>query len=387
MSTSNNKLNLSPSKTDFLDSFLNSKDKSKILERAVESARNGIVITDPLLPENPIVYANQAFLELTGYSLEEVIGKNCKFLQGKDQKQKEIEELRSAIRAGKAHITILRNYKKDGSLFWNELSTGPVHNQDGKVIKFIGVQNDVSARKEAELRVSEFYSAVSHELRTPLSSIKAAMELIRDGSCGIISGDATKLIDISINNSQRLLRLIDNILDLKKMESGHIKLALTSIIPDELVGEVLASLSQLADSADVRLEKGDCSRIPVIADLDLIKQVLINLVGNAIKFSPPASAVKVRVQNQQDIAKFFIDDEGAGIDPEDMSKLFTKFTQLDSSDTRLQSGSGLGLAISKNIIELHNGAIGVDSTVGTGSSFWFTLPLQEEGNINLETRQ
>jgi signal transduction histidine kinase len=159
------------------------------------------------------------------------------------------------------------------------------------------------------------------------------------------------------------------------MESGQFQLHLGSIIPEEIISEVLVSLSQFADSADVRLTKGEVCHKTISADPNLIRQVLINLIGNGIKFSPPASTIVVTTEQQPDGIKFLVSDEGPGIDPEDMNKLFTKFQQLDASDTRLQSGSGLGLAISKTIVELHGGTIGVDSTVGEGSTFWFSLPF------------
>jgi len=375
MAMKQNNLNLKENEKRFLDSFLLSENRLDILEQAIESARNGIVITDSLLPDNPIVYANQAFIDMTGYSMEEVLGKNCRFLQNVDRNQPEIDMLRQSIKNGVPHLATLRNYKKDGSLFWNELSIAPVLDDNGNVVKFIGVQNDVTSRKEAERQVSEFYSVVSHELRTPLSSIRASLELINEGSAGEVSSDAARLVHIAMNNSQRLLKLIDNILDFKKMESGQFQLHLGSIISEEIISEVLLSLSQFADSADVRLTKGEVCHKTISADPNLIRQVLINLIGNAIKFSPPASTIVVTAHERPDGIRFLVSDEGPGIDPEDIDKLFTKFQQLDASDTRLQSGSGLGLAISKTIVELHGGKIGVDSTVGEGSTFWFSLPF------------
>lgn len=191
----------------------------EILELAVESARNGIVITDARLPDNPIVYANRFFTEMTGYESEEILGRNCRFLQGVDKDQIEVRQVAAAIREGRPYTALLRNYRKDGSLFWNELTISPVRDENGDVINFIGVQNDVTARKEAERRVSEFYSIVSHELRTPLSSIRASLGLIAHGEAGNVAPHACALAHAAISDAERLLKLIDDVLDCQKMHA------------------------------------------------------------------------------------------------------------------------------------------------------------------------
>lgn len=359
----------------FLDSFLNSPDRLQILEQAVNSARNGIVITDPALPDNPIVYANQAFLDLTGYPLNEILGKNCRFLQGADRDQPELKQLRTALKEGLPFIATLRNYKHNGSLFWNELSISPVKDEDGNIINYIGVQNDVTARREAERRVSEFYSMVSHELRTPMSSIRASLGLIDDGSAGEASPQALRLVRIALQNAERLLKLVDDILDMKKIESGKLRLNTGLIDPKKLISEVVSSLSIEADNAGVNLEIDAEGLKEFLGDPDRISQVLINLVSNAIKFSQAETTVSVKAEYQGRMVRFSVKDQGPGIDVSDFDKLFVKFQQLDSSDTRAKTGSGLGLAISKTIVELHGGTIGVDSKKGSGSTFWFLLPI------------
>jgi len=359
----------------FLDSFLNSPDRLQILEQAVAAARNGIVITDPALPDNPIVYANQAFIDLTGYHIDEILGKNCRFLQGVDRDQPELNELRTALKEGIPFIATIRNYRSNGALFWNELSISPVHDHTGKVINFIGVQNDVTARREAERRVSEFYSMVSHELRTPMSSIRASLGLIEDGSAGDASPQAMRLVRIGLQNADRLLKLVDDILDMKKIESGKLRLNTTLVDPKQLITDAVSSLSPQADHAFVKLETDAEGHKQFLGDPNRISQVLINLISNAIKFSPPETTISVKVETLERMVRFSVKDQGPGIDASDFDKLFVKFQQLDSSDTRSQTGSGLGLAISKTIVDLHGGKIGVDSKKGSGSTFWFLLPV------------
>jgi PAS domain S-box-containing protein len=352
-----------------------SKDQLKILENAVQSARNGIVITDPFLPDNPIIFANNAFIELTGYSVAEIVGKNCRFLQGMNSDQAELVTLREAIVERKPCCVILRNYRKDGTLFWNELSIAPVFDAEGVCVNFIGVQNDITARKEAERQVSEFHSMVSHELRTPLTSIKASLGLIEDGDAGDIPGPAMRLIQIAAQNAQRLLKLVDDILDLKRMESGKLRLNFTIVNPEELVNEAIVTLAQIAAPSEIVFAKELNTLKPFCADPDRVSQVLFNLIGNAIKFSPQKGKITIRVEEQGKLLRFSVKDEGPGIDASQQSKLFQKFQQLDSSDTRPQPGSGLGLSISKKILDLHGGDIGVVSKAGQGCLFWFTLPI------------
>lgn len=366
---------ISVNQQDFLEAFLKSSESPGLLHRAVESARNGIVITDPRLPENPIVYANTAFLEMSGYALNEIAGRNCRFLQGADRDQPELQVVRRAIKEGLPCMAVLRNYKKDGTLFWNELSLAPVFDNEKRLINFIGVQNDITARLDAEKRVSEFYSMVSHELRTPLSSVRASLGLVVDGAAGDIPPPAKRLIQIANQNAERLLKLVDQILDLKKIESGKFDLQYEMLEPNQIVTGVVESLQQLAAASGIRLRHGVNSHRHFCADKDRVCQVLINLVANAIKFSGDGSSVEVLVEDCADRVKFFVKDQGPGIASDEHDKVFMKFQQLDSSDTRLQPGSGLGLAISKTIVELHGGSIGVDSAKGKGSTFWFSLPL------------
>src|SRR3712207_5640217 len=132
-----------------------SDELRRLLDRAVAASSNGIVITDPVLPDNPIVYVNPAFERTTGYSREEVVGRNCRFLQGEDSNQPALDEVRAAVREGRECRVVLRNYRKDGSLFWNELYISPVHDEEGRLTNFVGVQNDVTGRRRIEEALKE----------------------------------------------------------------------------------------------------------------------------------------------------------------------------------------------------------------------------------------
>lgn len=356
-----------------MDSNCAGKEEQLLLfKRAVESARNGICITNPRLPDNPIVYVNEAFLEMTSYQRHQVIGRNCRFLQRDDRDQGAIENIREAIRTEQPITTILRNYKRDGSIFWNELTVSPVHDDNGTLINFVGVQNDISARREAEKRVSEFYSVISHELRTPLTSINGALSVIADGSAGKVNAQVMRMVSIALENSERLIRLISDILDWKKIESGKFKLNATLVNPEQLIDSVIEAVRPLSASAKVTLKKEVSTAAELLVDVDRTLQVLTNLVDNAIKFSPANSIIALGAELRGgDTVRFSVTDQGAGIAPDQLNKLFKVFQQLDSSDKRKVGGTGLGLSISRSLIELHGGQIGVDSKLGEGSTFWF----------------
>ena len=355
-------------------SVLQPQDQLQLLFRAVESTRNGIVVTDPTQPDNPIIYANPAFVELSGFRIDQIIGRNCRFLQRDDRDQPALDEIRNAINNQRPITTVIRNYKKDGTLFWNELTISPVHDSTGKLINYVGVQNDVSARKDAERRVSEFYSVISHELRTPLASITGALTSMEDGSAGRLNARASKLMKIALVNCNRLMNLINEILDWKKIEAGKLKLKKRVVQPSTIIDSVLDDLNVVAEQSSVKLVKDVVSEEPINADPDRLAQVLVNLTANAIKFSPPNGCVRLKVEkHSKDTTRFTVLDEGPGIPKELQSKLFINFQQLDSSDTRTKGGTGLGLAISKAIIELHGGHIGVISLPGEGASFWFEI--------------
>ncbi|HEY9732167.1 MAG TPA: ATP-binding protein [Drouetiella sp.] len=349
-------------------------DQLLLLYRAVESTRNGIVITDPNRPDNPIIYCNPAFAEMSGFRTDQIVGRNCRFLQRDDRDQPEIAEIRKAIDAARPITTVLRNYRKNGQVFWNELTVSPVHDASGKLINFVGVQNDVSARKEAERRVSEFYSVISHELRTPLTSINGALRVIEDGSAGKVSAGVLKMVKIALGNSDRLMRLISDILDLKKIEAGKFKLSLQKLPPSTVIDTVIDALKPLAAEKRITLVKEVNTKQTLLFDPDRVVQILSNLTTNAIKYSPTGEAIILRVDKPSpDSTRFAVIDNGSGIPQDEMSKLFGRFQQIDSSDKRAKGGTGLGLFISKSLVELHGGHIGVESSPGKGSTFWFEI--------------
>ncbi|NOK16646.1 ATP-binding protein [Corallococcus carmarthensis] len=262
--------------------------------------------------------------------------------------------------------------RADGDVFPAELTFARVH-ADGPPRTTVFVR-DLTERKAVERMKNEFVSTVSHELRTPLTSIRGSLGLLENGIVGELPSQALDMVRIARTNTERLIRLINDILDLEKMESGMLELKLQPQTAQDLVEATLAGVQGMAETAHVTL-RSDVEGAPQVkGDRDRLIQVLTNLVSNAIKFSPQGSSVVVAAGFTGDgRVRFSVTDQGSGIPEEKLPRLFGRFQQLDASDTRSKGGTGLGLAISQAIVEQHGGRIEVNSPPGQGATFHFTL--------------
>lgn len=262
---------------------------------------------------------------------------------------------------------------------WVSATARPVRDGQGDLLGGLMVLRDISERKEAERRVSEFYSMVSHELRTPLTSIRASLGLMQGGVAGDLPDTALELIDIGREECDRLIRLINNILDIRKIEAGKFELNRNEVSPGDLVRASMEAMKAFAEENLVVLIEGEHVDSTIVADLDRVIQVLTNLISNAIKFSPRGGEVTISsVLVSDNWIRFMVTDRGPGIASDQLRKLFQKFQQLDQSDTRKMGGTGLGLAICKAIVEEHGGRIGVESEPEKGSTFFFEIPCEPE---------
>jgi len=323
---------------------------------------------------------------MLGYSHEQLNSINASKWQlynHPDDRQAVLEQLQSVINGDRSFFECeSRKLKKDGSWVW-VLDRGRVseRNIDGEPIRMSGTSSDISKRKQADKVKSEFVSTVSHELRTPLTSIKGSLGLIRSGVLDDAHEKIQSMLNIAYNNSERLLLLINDILDIEKMEAGKMAFNFTSVNVKELIDEALEASVSYAEQYGISFVCSDLpSDILVKGDEHRLIQVLFNLMSNAVKFSPQGVKIYLTVSIDSDFVQISVKDKGAGIPEEYRDRLFEKFTQADSSDTRKSGGTGLGLSIVKTIIEKHHGAISYDTEVGKGTTFYFTLPIIDDQN-------
>jgi len=365
--------NLAERKRD-LEALRQAADENLRLARAVNSASEGVVITDATQRDHPIIYTNPAFLRITGYQFDEVVGRNCRFLQGLDTDPQAIAQIRKAIaERNELKITLL-NYRQDGQPFWNELKIAPVFSDEGNLLYFIGIQADITDRRAVERMKDEFISVVSHELRTPLTSIRGALGLLASGLLNTQPERGQRMLEIAVTNTDRLVRLVNDILDIERIESGKVTMTKETCDAANLMLQAADAMRAMAEKAGVTF-----SVSPVLAwlrvDPDKIIQTLTNLLSNAIKFSTEGSTVWLTAEHRGEQMLFQVKDQGRGIPADKLETIFGRFQQIDASDSRKKGGTGLGLAICRSIVQQHGGRIWAESTLGEGSTFCFTLPV------------
>lgn len=276
---------------------------------------------------------------------------------------------------------------------WFQVSAKVLTDPTGKPSRIIGMSVDITDRHQLDTMKNEFVSMVSHELRTPLTSIRGSLGILESGVLKNKPDKTQQMLQIAVNNTDRLVRLVNDILDLQRLESGKVPLVKEICQVNDLIEQAIESVTAIANQANLTLETIllDAS---VSASSDEIIQTLINLLGNAIKFSPPGSTISLKAEltnnldlritekfpdlteiNSEKYILFSITDQGRGIPPNKLESIFGRFQQVDTSDSREKGGTGLGLAICKNIVQRHQGLIWVESVLGQGSTFYFTLPL------------
>jgi PAS domain S-box-containing protein len=256
--------------------------------------------------------------------------------------------------------------------------TAPVLDSQDRLLGRLLVFRDITREREVEQMKTDFVSIVSHELRTPLTSIRGALQLVlgRSMNDSSLPPRTRELLDISLKNSERLIRLINDILDISKIEQGSIQLRRVALDPADLCRAAAQEVAAFADGRDIAIDERVESGLPPInADRDRALQVLANLLSNAIKFSEPGQRVELTTRVDTAAVIFAVRDFGRGIAPEDHQRIFDKFHQIDSSLTRNVGGTGLGLAICRALVAEHGGQIWVESILGKGATFAFTLPM------------
>ena len=270
-------------------------------------------------------------------------------------------------RSGEVH-----GLRPDGSSFPAELSIGPYEEEGGT--GSVCVLRDVTERHRLEALKSEFVSTVSHELRTPLTSIRASLGLVVGGVAGEVPEAVKELLEIAHSNSERLVLLVNDILDIEKMESGRLEFRRENVSARRLLSEAVEANRAYGTEFQVDFAVAPGADALVYADIGRITQVLANLLSNAAKFSPRGGTVEVSLELDAGNVTFAVRDHGQGIPEEFRGRIFQRFAQADSSDVRQKGGTGLGLSISRAIVEHHGGNIGFEDAPGGGTRFFFSLP-------------
>jgi PAS domain S-box-containing protein len=329
-----------------------------------------------LEPEGTVVEVNHAAEILFGYAAAELVGGPVKklvlprFHDDFDQTWQQLVTSRESVAGLK-----IRNPRRDGAEIICEWTVTPLVNFQREVIAVIAQGRDITAQLEAERMKKEFTSTLSHELRTPLTSIIGSLQLINSGVMGEVDKEVAELTGVAERNGQRLLDLINDILDIEKIESGKLALVPEVLALDELVRESMLLNKAFGERFSVRFEAhGGMSGSRVHADRKRLLQVMTNLLSNAAKFSPEGGVVEIGTADVGPNVRVSVHDRGSGIPEAFRGRIFGRFTQADSTATRQKGGTGLGLAICKRLVELMHGRIGFDDRPGGGTTFWFELP-------------
>lgn len=275
-------------------------------------------------------------------------------------------------------------WRADATSFPVEYTTTPLR-EDGDAAGAVVVFRDVTEQRRVDRMKDEFTSVVSHELRTPLTSIRGSLGLLAGGALGPLPEKAQRMADIAVHNSDRLVRLINDILDVERMESGKVTMERRSCDLADLVAQAAEVMQGMAAEAEVEL-CFDPAHATLWADPDRIVQTLTNLLSNAVKFSEPGGRVRLWTEHRDAEVMVRVRDEGRGIPQDRLEKVFERFEQIDASDAREKGGSGLGLAICRSIVEAHGGRIWAQSALGEGSTLCFTLPALPTGAPALPER-
>ena len=349
-------------------------------DNALASASNGILICDASKEDLPVVYANPAATAMSGYPLDEMLGRNCRFLQGEDREQPGRYELCAAIAEGRETRTALRNYRKNGEMFWNELLLSPVRNEAGMVTHFIGIQSDITEkvetaerlrRSESRTREAERLASMAtltagfaHDIGTPLNVIMGYAEMMESS---LTDEKQIKRAQLIRDQSKRVTGLIQTLLNLSRPhEPNRIPLSLA-----DTIDHAADFCSERFKKRGVKIERQLEDVPPVLGDSDQLEQVFLNLFVNAADAMPNGGTLRIELRpHEAGWIRVVVRDSGSGIAPDALERIFDPFFTTKEKG----AGNGLGLMVSKGIIVAHGGEISVESTPGSGTEFLILLP-------------
>lgn len=355
------------------------------LSSTVEQTIDSVMITDR---NGTIEYVNKSFELVTGYTSEEAIGQNPRIIKSGFRDQAFYQNMWEVILSGNVFREEVVNKKKNGELYHEEKTISPIFGKNGQITHFIGTGVDITERKKAEKELikakekaeesdrlkSAFLANMSHEVRTPLNSIIGFSELLADAD--FEEDQRKEFIQHIITNGNNLLSIISDIMDISKLESGEITIRKSQINAAKFLSDIKDHYAYQAESQKLGLQVNlpdNHAGTLLMADGERLRQIFNNLVSNAFKFTSNGSIEIGYTTNNKEF-EFFVKDSGIGIAPDFHDKIFERFRQVEAEKTRKYGGNGLGLAITKNLVELMGGKIWLESELGKGSTFYFSLP-------------
>lgn len=347
-----------------------------------ENAVDGVITFNE---DNLIETVNPAAQTIFGYSAEELKSlhvHHLMLLAGDGTASEPAQE------AGQPpSLRLVTGWRKNGEAFPIELTISPIE-LNARTI-YTGIIRDVTERTKLDRLKSEFVSVVSHELRTPLTSIRGSLALLNTNAVGELPPRAKSMVSIGLQNSERLVRLINDILDIEKIESGNMEFAPEPLRIGALLNTTVQENKAFLDEYGIEAEVEASAGLDLVVEGDhgRLMQVLANLISNAAKYSPENGCIRLGADARGDTVRVWVKDEGPGIPEIFREQIFQKFSQADSSDTRQKGGTGLGLSISKAIVDHHRGCIDFESVAGGGTIFYFELPVLEGAALSEPAKQ
>jgi PAS domain S-box-containing protein len=373
------------------------RDSEEQFRKAFDDAPIGVSLVSPT---GQFLKVNTCYCDLIGYTEAELLALTFQDITHPADLAADLEGLRQMISSEIRSFQIEKRYiTKQGMVIPVLMNIAPIRDQAGQLLYYVGHIQDIRDRLKVERMKDEFISVASHELRTPLTSIRGALGILGTGVFKDRPEKAQHMLQIALNNSDRLVRLVNDILTLERLESGKVQLVMEQCQVTDLVQQAADSVQAIADQSAISLSLTSCSTT-LWAAPDAIIQTLTNLLSNAIKFSVSGDTIGLKVEieageSSQNKAVnlptpyllFSITDQGRGIPADKLEVIFEQFQQVDLSDSRKRGGTGLGLAICRNIVQQHGGKIWVESLLGKGSTFYFALPVirdheHDEANSN-----
>ncbi len=345
--------------------------EKKQTESVMRSIADGVVVVDN---KGKVVFMNPAAEKLLAVEKEKKLGRGLT----EDLRDEQLISLVKGDEGGDAERDVELNSKLEQTKRVLRASNAVIQDESGKTVGMVAVLSDVTKQRELDRMKSDFVSKVTHELRTPIVAIKHSLAVVQDGSARELSDPQKNFLSIAARNLERLSHLINDLLDLAKLEAKKMELHCSENAIGEVVSATCDTFQAWAASKSLTIQQSVQPSLPRFSfDSDRITQVLHNLVGNAMKFTSAGGSIilGVRLRADDQAIEVGVKDTGVGIAKEDLAKLFQKFQQVGQKNGSEISGTGLGLAISKEIVELHKGRIWVESEPGQGTTFLFTLPL------------